>query len=651
MDAVERANSGHPGTPMALAPAAFVLWTRFLRHSPRNPEWPDRDRFVLSCGHASMQLYALLHLTGYDLRLEELVRFRQFGSRTPGHPERGVTPGVETTTGPLGQGLGNGVGMAIAERFLAQHFNRPGYPIVDHRVWVLASDGDIMEGVASEGASLAGHLRLGKLNVIYDDNRITIEGPTALAFSEDVGRRFEAYGWHVERVEDGNDLEAVARALRAAQTEVKRPSLIVLRTEIAYPAPTKRNSAEAHGAPLGADEVRHTKEIMGWPVDRPFHVPDDVLRFMCGAASVGERQEGAWRRLFAEYARAHPQLAADYERWLKGSLPDGWDAELPVFRAADGAVATREASGKALNALAKNIPNILGGSADLGPSNNTVLRGAGDFAPDSAGRNLHFGVREHAMGACLNGMAAHGGVRPYGGTFLIFTDYMRPAIRLAAMMELPVIYVGTHDSIGLGEDGPTHQPIEQLASLRAIPNLVVIRPADATETVEAWRVALERREGPVLLALTRQKVPVIDRSRFAPASGLRRGAYVLADPPSGVPEVILIGTGSEVHIALEAWERLTQRGIAARVVSMPSWELFEAQPLEYRAAVLPPAVTARMAIEAGSSFGWARYVTEHGATLTIDRFGASAPAGVLFKEFGFTPERVVAAVEPLLKRR
>ena len=648
MDAVERARSGHPGTPMALAPAALILWTRFLRHDPRDPGWWDRDRFVLSCGHASMLLYALLYLSGYDLTLEDLVEFRQWGSRTPGHPERGVTPGVETTTGPLGQGVGNAVGMAMAERFLADRFNRPGFPVIDHRVWGFVSDGDLMEGVASEAASLAGHLRLGKLNLVYDDNHITIEGDTALAFSEDVGRRFEAYGWHVQRVGDGNDPDAIARSLEAAALNRERPSLVILRTHIADPAPNKRGTAEAHGAPLGAEEVRLTKEVMGWPPDVPFHVPEQALRSMRRAVARGAESRASWHGLFANYRQAHPDLAVELERCMDGTLSDGWDADLPDFQAGDGALATRQASGKTLNAVARTVGNLLGGSADLGPSNNTHLDGEADFGAESTGRNLHWGVREHAMGACLNGMAVHGGVRPYGATFLIFTDYMRPSIRLAAMMELPVIYVCTHDSIGLGEDGPTHQPIEQLAGLRAVPNLVVVRPADATETVEAWRVALERTDGPVLLALTRQKLPVLDRTLLAPAAGARRGAYVLADPLEGDPRAILIATGSEVHVALEARERLSELGIRTRVVSMPSWELFEAQTAEYRDSVLPPHLRIRIAIEAASSQGWLRYVTEDGETITIDRFGASAPGPALFENFGFVADRAVASVLRML---
>lgn len=649
MDAVERASSGHPGAPMGLAPAAYVLWTRFLKHNPANPEWPDRDRFVLSCGHASMLLYSLLHLTGYGLTLEELQRFRQWRSCTPGHPERGVTPGVETTTGPLGQGVANAVGMAIAERYLAERFNRPGHTVVDHSVWGLCSDGDLMEGVASEAASLAGHLRLGKLNFIYDDNGITIEGETSLSFTESVARRFDAYGWQVQTVPDGNDVDAIAHALEAARRETGRPSLILLRTRIGDPAPHKRGTADAHGAPLGAEEVRLTKQVMGWPQEPAFVVPDDVRRHMLRARDRGQGAEADWRERWNEFAAADPLAAAELERWLDGRLPDGWERALPTFSPADGAVATRSASGITLNAIAPAQPELIGGSADLAPSTNTLVKGAGDFTARHAGRNLRWGVREHAMGACLNGMAAHGGVHPYGATFLVFTDYMRPAIRLGALMELPVIYVCTHDSIGLGEDGPTHQPVEHLASLRAIPNLVVLRPADATETVEAWRVALGHRTGPVVLVLTRQKVPVIDRARFAPSSGVARGAYVLADPPAEPPRAILIATGSEVAVALEAWERLAREGLPTRVVSMPSWELFERQPRAYRDAVLPPSLRARVAVEAGSPMGWGRYVTDEGDTLTLDRFGASAPGSVLRRELGFTAETVVDKVKRLLE--
>jgi transketolase len=651
MDAVEQAQSGHPGTPMALAPAAYLLWTRFLRHNPRNPEWPDRDRFVLSAGHASMLLYSLLHLTGYDLPLQEIRNFRQWGSLTPGHPERGHTPGVETTTGPLGQGMGNAVGMAIAERLLAEHFNRPGHTVVDHRTWVFASDGDLMEGVTSEVASLAGHLRLGKLNVIYDDNHITIDGDTALTFSEDVARRFEAYGWHVSKVGDGNDLSAITAALEAARNETGKPSLIVLRTTIADPAPTKRNSAEAHGAPLGADEVRRTKEIIGWPQEPKFYIPEDALAHWREAVTRGGELESGWRKRFDAYATTHPGLAEEFEQWMAGELPTGWDKSLPVVTPA-GQLATRQASGLALQAIAAAVPNLVGGSADLGGSTGTTLKQGGTFGPTTSGRTFHWGVREHGMAASLNGIAAHGGLRPFGSTFLVFSDYMKPAIRLAALMRLPVIYIGTHDSIGLGEDGPTHQPVEHLAMLRAIPNLVTIRPADATETIEAWRVAVERREGPTMLVLTRQKLPVLDRDRLGSVDGVRRGAYVLLDPPgAGRLDAILIATGSEVAIALNAANTLLAQGVRARVVSMPSWELFAAQPESYRDQVLPPVVRARVAIEAAGGFGWSRWTTEEGAMVGMEGFGASAPGERLFQEFRLTPEGVADTVKRLLARR
>jgi transketolase len=651
MDAVEAAQSGHPGTPMALAPAAYVLWSRFLRHHPAHPDWADRDRFVLSCGHASMLLYSLLHLSGYDLPIEEIKAFRQWGSRTPGHPERGHTPGVETTTGPLGQGVANAVGMAIAERVLAEHFNRPDHRIVDHRVWAFASDGDLMEGVASEAASLAGHLRLGKLTVIYDDNHITIDGDTALTFSEDVQRRFEGYGWHVVRVGDGNDLAGITAALEAARAEPNRPTLVILRTYIADPAPTKRNSADAHGSPLGADEVRRTKEIMGWPDEPPFFVPEDALAHWRAALERGEALESEWRERWARYAAEHPDLAAEFDRWMSGALPEGWDKGLPALTAGGGALATRQASGLALQAIAAAVPNVVGGSADLGGSTGTTLKQGGTFGPTSSGRQFHWGVREHGMGAILNGIAAHGGLRPFGSTFLVFSDYMKPAIRLSAIMRLPVIYIGTHDSIGLGEDGPTHQPIEHLAMLRAIPNLVVLRPADATETVEAWRVAMTRRDGPTMLVLSRQKLAVLERPPLGSAEGVSRGAYTLLDPAGGVPQAILIGTGSEVHVAVAAARLLQADRVKVRVVSMPSWELFAAQPEAYRHEVLPPTVRARLAIEAGSPFGWLRWVTDDGAILAMDGFGASAPAERLFQEFKFTPERAAAMVRQLLAQR
>jgi transketolase len=651
MDAVEQAQSGHPGTPMALAPAAYVLWSRFLRHNPRNPEWPDRDRFVLSCGHASMLLYSLLYLTGYDLSLDDIRQFRQWGSRTPGHPERGHTPGVETTTGPLGQGFGNAVGMAMAERFLADHFNRPGHEIVNHLVWAFASDGDLMEGVASEAASLAGHLKLGKLNVLYDDNRITIDGDTVLSFSEDVGRRFEGYGWHVTKVVDGNDLIAIARAYEGARAETTRPSLIILRTVIADPAPTKRNSAEAHGAPLGADEVRRTKDLLGWPAEPPFYVPDDALEHWREAVSRGAELEGRWNKELEAYTRAAPDAAAELRRWLSGQLPPDWDRNLPSLTPASGSLATRQASGLALQAIADAVPNLIGGSADLGTSTGTTLKHGGAFGPATSGRIIHWGVREHGMAACLNGIAAHGGLRAFGSSFLVFSDYMKPAIRLAAVMRVPVIYIGTHDSIGLGEDGPTHQPVEHLAMLRAIPNLVTLRPADATETIEAWRIAIERRDGPTMLVLTRQKLPVLDRSILAPAEGARRGAYVLLEAPGGAPDAILIASGSEVGITLEAARRLQADRIAARVVSMPSWELFAREPEHYRNEVLPPAVRVRVAVEAAGPMGWSRWITEEGAMVGMEGFGASAPGERLFREFKLTPEHIAGAVSRLLSQR
>jgi transketolase len=647
MEAVEKAQSGHPGTPMALAPVAYVLWTRYLKHHPADPSWADRDRFVLSCGHASMLLYSLLHLTGYGLTLDDIRNFRQWGSRTPGHPERNHTPGVETTTGPLGQGIGNAVGMAIAERLMADRFNRPGHRVVDHRTWALVSDGDVMEGVASEAASLAGHLGLGKLTLVYDDNHITIDGDIGLSFSEDVGRRFEAYGWHVQRVDDGNDLEAMDSALAAATTD-PRPSLILLRTVIADPAPTKRNTSEAHGAPLGGEEVARTKEILGWPGE-PFHVPADALTDMRQCLDRGAHWQSDWDRRFGAYSKAYPELAGEFLDAMAGRLPPGWDAGLPDFTDVKG-LATRQASGQVLNALVQTVTSLAGGSADLAGSTGVNLAHGGRFGPDSIGRSLHWGIREHGMAAALNGMAAHGGVRPYGSTFFVFADYMKPSIRLAALMGLPVIYVFTHDSIGVGEDGPTHQPIEQLAMLRSIPDLTVIRPADATETAEAWRMALERTDGPTALVLTRQKLPVLDRVSLAPAAETRRGGYVLYDPPSGM-DAIIIATGSEVHAALEAARRLAPEGIRTRVVSLPSWEVFSAQPRAWQEQVLPPGIRARVSVEAGTDFGWHRWVTEDGACLAINRFGASAPGDRLFQEFGFTASHVADAVRRILAGR
>ncbi len=640
VDMVERAKSGHPGLPLGAAPMAYVLWARHLRHNPSDPSWVNRDRFILSAGHGSALLYALLHLTGYDLSLEELKNFRQWGSKTPGHPEYGLTPGVECTTGPLGQGFAMGVGMALAEKWLAERFNRPGFPVIDHCTYALVSDGDLMEGVASEAASLAGHWKLGKLIYLYDDNHITIEGDTALTFTEDVLTRFRAYGWHTLRVGDGNDLEAIHRAIEEAKAVADRPSLIAVRTVIGYGSP-KANNAACHGEPLGPDAARKTKECYGWPAEEPFHVPDDVRRAMRQAVAEGRHHQEAWNVLMAEYARTYPDEAALLKSYLAGTLAEGWEESLPVFDPAGGAIATRNASGTVLNALARSVPNLMGGSADLALSNKTFLK-------DGGNRNLHFGVREHAMGAILNGMALHGGVRPYGGTFLVFADYMRPAIRLAALMKTKVVYVFTHDSIGVGEDGPTHQPIEHLASLRAIPNLTVLRPADANETAAAWKIALEA-DGPVALALTRQNVPVLDVAREKLFEGVARGAYVLSES-TGPARLILIATGSETHLALEAQKVLEhEKGIPTRVVSMPSWELFQRQDPAYRDAVLPPDVTARCAVEAGSSMGWHRWTGSRGAVIAIDRFGASAPGSLVMKEFGFTVENVVSTALALLE--
>jgi transketolase len=648
MDAVQRADSGHPGTAMALAPLAYVLWQRHLRYNPAHPDWIGRDRFVLSCGHACILLYAVLYLTGYDLSLDELKQFRQWGSRTPGHPERGLTPGVEATTGPLGQGIGNAVGMALAEAHLAERFHRPGHAILGHHTYFLASDGDLMEGASHEACSLAGHLRLGRLIGIYDDNRITIDGTTDLTFSDDTAKRFESYGWHVERVPDGNDLGALDAALAAAQRVGDRPSLVIVRTHIAYGSPHKQDTPEAHGAPLGEEEVRLTKARLGWPSLEPFHVPEEALAHWRRAVERGARLGADWQRKYDAYRGAHPDLAAELERRLAGRLPDGWDADLPAVAPTD-AQATRSTSGKVLNAVAAKLPELVGGSADLAGSTQVVFKNGGDVAAGSwSARNIHFGIREHGMGAILNGLALHGGVRPVGSTFLIFSEYMRPPIRLAALSHLPVIYVFSHDSIGLGEDGPTHQPIEQLAALRAIPNLVVLRPADPTETVEAWRVALLHRDGPVALALTRQKVAAIDRSKYAAVAGVRRGAYVLAEAPGAKPAVLLIGTGSEIELALGAYERLRADGIAARVVSMPSMELFARQPPEYRDLVLPPAVRARVAVEAAVAQPWYRWVGERGVVLGIERFGASAPYQRIYREFGLTVDNVVRQAKAVL---
>lgn len=657
VDAIQKANSGHPGLPLGAAPMAYVLWTRFLKHNPANPKWFDRDRFILSAGHGSMLLYSLLYLTGYDLPLEQLQQFRQWGSMTPGHPEYGLAPGVEVTTGPLGQGFATGVGMAVVEAFLAARYNRPGHEIVNHFTYGIVSDGDLMEGVASEAASLAGHLGLGKLVYLYDDNKVSLAGTTHLAFTEDVARRFEAYGWQVQQVADGNDLAAIEAALQSARAEKTKPSLIMVRTIIGYGAPNKQGKFQVHGSPLGVEEVKLTKQNLGWPLEPPFFVPGEVLEHFRSALERGKQAEAEWQARWARYQQAFPDLAAELERAMCGTLPPDWDAELPTFPADAKGIATRVASGKTLNALAQKIPTLIGGSADLNPSTETALKGLGDFqnpllSPNDtqgavgggwnyAGRNLWFGVREHAMGAMLNGMALHGGVKPFGATFLVFSDYMRPAIRLAALMEQHVIYVFTHDSIGLGEDGPTHQPIEHLAALRAIPHLIVIRPADANETAEAWRVAMETRGQPVALVLTRQAVPILDRAEYASANGLRRGAYILADAPNGNPDVILMASGSEVQLIVQARKELAKQNIQARVVSFPSWELFNAQPQAYRDSVLPPTVRARVAVEAGVPQGWCAYVGEAGQVIGMERFGASAPYQVLYEKFGFTVENVV----------
>lgn len=647
-DGVQRANSGHPGLPMGAAVLAYVIWTRFLKHHPANPGWPDRDRFILSGGHGSMLLYSLLHLTGYDLSLEELKNFRQWGSRTPGHPEYGLTPGVETTTGPLGQGFANGVGMAIAEAHLAAQFNRPGFEMINHYVYAIVTDGDLMEGVASEAASLAGHLRLGKLIYLYDDNRISIDGSTDLAFTEDRARRFEAYGWHVIRNVDGLSIREVESAIRKARRD-PRPSLIVCRTHIGYGLPTRQDTAKAHGEPPGEEELRGAKQKLGWPLEPEFYIPEDVLQFFRSALKSGQRAERKWQRLFKAYQQAYPDLAAELKRRLAGQLPDGWDQNLPEFPADPKGMATRAASGKVINALAERLPELIGGSADLTPSNNTWINNSPSFqANNRLGRNFHFGVREHGMGAIVNGMTMHGGVVPYAGTFLVFSDYMRPAVRISALSHIPSIWVYTHDSIGLGEDGPTHQPVEHLAALRAIPNLIVIRPADANEVREAWIAAIRNRHQPTAFALTRQAVPVLDRSTFAPASGLQRGAYVLADLGGAKPQIILMASGSEVALIVDAGYTLAAEGYNVRLVSFPSWELFEQQDQSYRDEVLPPSIKRRLAVEAGVAQGWHRYVGDQGRIISIERFGASAPYKKIYEEFGLTAANILKEARNLL---
>jgi transketolase len=667
IDAVQKANSGHPGLPMGAASMAYVLWTRFLKHSPSNPHWFNRDRFVLSAGHGSMLLYSLLHLTGYDLPLDQIKQFRQWGSKTPGHPEHGYAPGVEVTTGPLGQGFGNAVGMAMAERHLAARFNRPGFEIIDHFTYSIASDGDLMEGVAAEAASLAGHLGLGKLIVLYDHNLISLAGATTLTFTEDRGKRFEAYGWHVQSIDDGNDLRAIEEALRKARDETSRPSLVMIRTHIGYGSPHKQDTFEAHGAPLGEEEVKLTKQKFGWPLEPTFYLPDAALQHFRRSVDRGKKIETEWNQNVSDYEKAFSDPAGELRQRMAGELPEGWEASIPQFPPDAKGVATRAASGKVLNAVAPRIPMLIGGSADLNPSTNTALKDLGDFENpnnppldrqgavgggwDYKGRNLHFGVREHAMGSILNGLALHGGIIPFGATFLVFSDYMRPAIRLAALMKHQVIYVFTHDSIGVGEDGPTHQPVEHVGALRAIPNLIVIRPCDANETAMAWRVAIETRHRPTALILTRQNVPTLDRTQYGSAEGLRQGAYILADAPDGKPDLILIASGSEVALAVEARKKLLDQQVKARVISMPSWELFDVQSRETRDAVLPPSVTARLAIEAGIPQGWHRYVGTKGDVIGLDHFGASAPGSVVMREFGFTVENVCQRGLALLHKR
>lgn len=650
IDAVQKADSGHPGLPLGAAPMAYVLWQKHLKHNPAKPHWADRDRFVLSAGHGCMLHYALLHLTGYPLTMDDLMAFRQWGSKTPGHPEYGITPGIEATTGPLGQGHANAVGMAMAERSLAQRFNRPGFNLVDHHTYALISDGDVMEGLACEAASLAGHLKLGKLVCLYDANDVTLDGPASLCFSEDVAKRYEAYGWHVQTVKDGDtDLVGLDAAITKAKAETARPSLIVVKTTIGYGSPNKAGKSSSHGSPLGPDEVALTKKALGWDMDKKFYVPADALTHFRGAVAKGSAAQQAWETSFAEYAKAHPELAAEWARVMTGDLPAGWETALPTFKAGEG-IETRTAAGKTLNALALKIPELIGGDADLGGSTKTILKDMGSFdGQTGAGRNVHFGVREHAMAAIANGIAYHRGLRPFTATFFTFSDYMRPAVRLSALNHLPVVYVWTHDSVGLGEDGPTHQPVEHLMALRAMPNLHVVRPADAAEAAEAWKMALLRRQGPTGLVLTRQKVPTFDREKLGAASGLHRGAYVLSPEPAGAPpKALLLATGSEVQLAMGAQAELAKTGIATRVISMPCWEAFEAQDKAYQDSVLPPSVSARVSVEAGVTFGWSKWLGNGGKAIGIDHYGASAPAEVIFEKLGFTVANVVATVKSLL---
>ena len=652
LDAVQKANSGHPGLPLGMAPAAYVLWTKFLRHNPKNPKWFNRDRFLLSAGHGSMLLYSLLHLTGYDLPLEELKRFRQLHSKTPGHPENVLTPGVEITTGPLGQGFANGVGMGIAQKHLAALYNKPGNAVVDHFIYCICSDGDLMEGVSYESASLAGHLKLDNLIYLYDDNHVTIDGFTDLAFTEDVTKRFEAAEWHVSEVDDGNDLKAIERAIREAQKIKGKPKLIRIKTIIGYGMP-KQGTNKAHSDAPGEEAVRETKRNLGWPEDKHFFIPKEVLAHFRQAVKNGAKFEKEWEATVKKYEKAFPELGKSFADTRKARLPDGWEKSLPSFKDVESK-ATRAYSGEVINAIAGSIPQLVGGSGDLTPSNNTYIKSSADFQPGQyQNRNIHFGIREHAMGSSMNGMALYGSLIPFGGTFQTFSDYMRPAIRLAALSHIRVLFVFTHDSIGLGEDGPTHQSVEHLAALRAIPNLAVIRPCDAHEVREAWRAALKRDNGPTSFALSRQKVAVIDRKKFADARGLHKGAYVLAeaetkDGEAATPQLILIATGSEVGLAMEAREKLINSGVPTRVVSMPCWEFFDAQPEKYKESVLPPNVKARLAIEAGVSLGWSKYVGDAGDTLTVDRFGESAPAEDVFRDFGFTVENVIRKAKRLL---
>jgi len=647
-DMVEQANSGHPGMPLGAAPMAYLLWTRFMHYNPSDPQWANRDRFVLSAGHGSALLYAMLHLTGYDLSLDDLKNFRQWGSKTPGHPEYGVAPGVEATTGPLGQGFGMGVGMALAERFLAQTYNRPDYEVIDHYTYAIVSDGDLMEGVASEAASLAATLGLGKLIYLYDDNHISIEGGTELTFTEDAMARFEAYGWHTQKVADGNDLEAMARAVEAAKAETERPSIIAVRTHIGYGSP-KIDTSGVHGEPLGAEALETTRKTLGCSPDS-FCIPQEALKFFRAGQKRGMEQQEAWQKTFARYSKEYPDLAARLQDELAGVLPSGWDSEVPEFAAGEK-IATRAASGKVLNALATKVPNLVGGSADLAPSTKTLIAGSGDMRANQepGGRNIHFGVRELGMGAVVNGMALHGGVIPYGATFFVFSDYMRPALRLSAIMGCHSIWIFTHDSIGVGEDGPTHQPVEQLMSLRLMPGFTVLRPAEGNETAAAWRVAMKHKHGPVALILTRQKLPCLDPEAYPIAKGVAKGAYVLKDC-DGTPELILMATGSEVTLALAAAEKLASKGLLVRVVSMPCWEIFEAQDREYRDKVLPPKVTARLAIEAGVTLGWERWVGSQGAVIGVDRFGESAPGPLVMDKLGFNLDNVVDTALEILQK-